>query len=246
MDNKINEQIIKHAERVFPLEACGLILDTGGNTVVLECENIAPPRDEVNPGPEASFLIDPLTFAMNSKNVIAVYHSHPNRSPKPSEADMAAAERCKLPFLIISYPSGEMFTYTPHNRAPAAYEGRSFVYGVMDCLTLVADYYHQEFGLSLNEGDRKVWGWWEDSANANAFINGFKAQGFVEVSEPRKGDLVIMNLQSIYPNHAAIYMGNSVILHHPTQSSLSISEVYGHYWRKHTSCFLRHTSTIAP
>lgn len=229
------QQIINHAARAFPQEACGLIFKTGYGYQVLECANLSHE-------PEKSFLIDPMLYAVHADHIAAVYHSHPNRSPEPSVADIASAERCNMPFLIVSYPSQELYTYTPQGVLPAPYEGRGFVYGVMDCLSLVADYYRHELGIIIDEGERKQWQWWLDTANLYAFVNGFKAQGFGVVEDLQPDDLIIMSLQSPCPNHAAIYKGDSLILHHASVSSPSRIEMYGQYWRQNTHCYLRHAS----
>jgi|APLak6261664640_1056046.scaffolds.fasta_scaffold03883_3 NlpC/P60 family. len=226
--------IIDHAARVFPQEACGLILKTGYSLQVLECENISHE-------PEQAFLIDPLLYAAHAEHIAAVYHSHPNRTPEPSAADIASAERCNLPFVIVSYPGEELYTYTPKGILPAPYEGRTFVYGVMDCLSLVADYYRNELGIVIGDGDRKRWGWWLDAANQHEFVNGFKRSGFIEVDILQPNDLIIMTLGGgPCPNHAAIYVGDSCILHHPSRDTNSRIEMYGQYWRQTTHCYLRY------
>jgi len=244
MEDKILKQIIAHAERAFPNEACGFIIDNGAGHSVIECENVAPPKDENNPGPTQTFLIEPMVYAQYAKRITAVYHSHPNRSPEPSEADKASSQRSGLPFVIVGYPSEEIYTYYPDSKSQLPYEGRHFVYGVMDCLNLVSDYYRQEFGILIGDNDRKKWDWWQDPANSNALIGGFEKKGFVKVPEPKEGDVVVMQLQAQCPNHVAIYLGGSIILHHTSLKNLSRSEIYNHHWRHNTVCFLRHESRM--
>ncbi|WP_427501388.1 C40 family peptidase [Methylomonas sp. MED-D] len=233
MNDTILTQILAHAARAFPREACGLLLRDGGGVRVLECDNRAA-------DPERSFLIDPAVYAVHAHRIEAVYHSHPNRDPAPSAADIASAERCAVRFVIVSYPSGQVAQYTPTGLPPAPYEGRAFVYGVMDCLSLVADWYRFERGIVLNDGERKTWGWWDDPANANAFINGFLAQGFARVDSPQPGDVVIMQLRGACPQHAAIYLGDNRILHHASPDAPSRVEMYGQFWRHKTVNFLRY------
>jgi proteasome lid subunit RPN8/RPN11 len=239
MIDKIHDQILDHAAREFPREACGLIINTGYSYYGVECENRAH-------DPEQSFLIDPLVIHQYRNRIACVYHSHPNRSPKPSEADIASSERCAIPFLIISYPSGEIHAYTPQGVLPAPYENRAFVYGVMDCLSLAADYYRHELGIIIREGERKQWGWWHDKAHQHAFVNGFLAAGFNKVDDLQPNDLIIMALrqsfgeQASMPNHVAVYLGEHVMLHHPSNNTSSRKELYGHYWRSNTVCYLRY------
>lgn len=233
MKDAILSQLLDHAARAFPLEACGLILNAGYGYVALECENTSH-------DPEHSFLIDPLTYLDHAGQVAAVYHSHPNRTAEPSAADIASAERCNVPFVIIGYPDESIYRYTPKGILPAPYEGRQFVYGVMDCLSLVSDYYRHELGIIIEDNDRKQWGWWFDPRNETAFISGFIANGFQRVEVPKKNDLIIMEIGGVCANHAALYMGDNSILHHPSTGEVSKIEQYGQYWRKHTRCFLRY------
>lgn len=234
MQDQVLSQIIAHAERVFPLEACGLLINTGYNQTVIECENVSHE-------PDNSFLINPLVYAQWAEQITCVYHSHPNRSPEPSSADIASAERCNVPFMIVSVPSYAVFTYKPTGILPAPYEGRQFVYGVMDCLSLVSDYYQHELQIQIRDGERKCWDWWQDPQYESAFINGFIANGFIKVKELQDNDLIIMNLGGgPCANHAAIYQGNNTLLHHPSATCDSRVEMYGQYWRQNTVCYLRH------
>lgn len=236
MSDAILEQITAHAERAFPLEACGLILRDAGGVRVMECENISHE-------PEQSFLVDPVIQAQNIGRILAVYHSHPNRSAALSQADIASAERCNLPFLVVSVPEFEICSYVPRGVPLSDYQGREFVYGVMDCLSLVTDYYRHELGIDLGDPPRLTFGWWEETENYHAFINGFLERGFQRVESPQLHDVVIMLLAGVCPHHAAIYRGDNVILHHATPSAPSREEMFGQYWRSRTICYLRHKET---
>jgi cell wall-associated NlpC family hydrolase len=48
-----------------------------------------------------------------------------------------------------------------------------------------------------------------------------------------------MQVASPVPNHAAVYLGDGLILHH-LQGRLSSRDVYGGYWQKVTTHALRH------
>jgi len=230
ISNALIEEITRQAAIHFPQEACGFIL---ADATVIPCPNISPT-------PQHSFLIDPLLFTQYDARILAVYHSHPNAAPTPSPADIASAHRCNLPFIILSYPGGDIHTYYPAHRPPLPYLGRPFVYGVLDCLNLVADYYQREHGIDLQDGERKPWDWWTEPENQHALINGFKSRGFFCVDTPQPHDILVMSLLGSVPNHVAIYRGQNIILHHPGQGNLSREEMYGHYWQQRTQCILRH------
>ena len=59
----------------------------------------------------------------------------------------------------------------------------------------------------------------------------------------RKGDVLLMQIASPVPNHAAIYLDDGVIMQH-VAGRLSSRDVYGGYWAKHTTHVLRHRSLL--
>ena len=75
------------------------------------------------------------------------------------------------------------------------------------------------------------------------YVENFSKEGFckIPVEEVQPGDLILMNLVSPVPNHAAIYMGDQQVLHH-VQGRLSSRDVYGGYYGKSTAYALRHES----
>jgi proteasome lid subunit RPN8/RPN11 len=233
MANDILQTILEHAERDFPREACGLIIQVGEQLQALAMDNLSD-------DPEHSFVIDPLKFAQYAEHIVSVYHSHPNKSPAPSQADIDSAERCNLPFVIVGYPSGEVFTYKPKGGQVSPYIGRQFVYGVSDCVTLVVDYYQQEFGIVLDDSIHLARDWYQDVGNYDRLKNAFIQRGFAVVDELKPNDLVVMQLAGQCPNHVAVYLGDNRIIHHPSETTLSRSEMYGAYWRHNTAFYLRH------
>lgn len=233
-NDKTLQNIIEHGNRDYPNEACGLVIDTSYGYQAIPCVNQSHE-------PDKSFLIDPLLYVQYADRLAAIYHTHPDHSPTPSAADIASAERCAVPFLIVSIPSEEIYTYTPVGTLPAPYEGRSFVYGVMDCLSLVTDYYLHELGIRIDDGERKRWQWWADSVNNNAMLMGFIKQGFHVVSDLQPNDLILFSLGGYdCPRHVAIYMGNNKILHHPAEGTNSRVEMFGQFWRQAVACYLRY------
>lgn len=232
IDDKVLADFTAHAMRDFPRECCGLIVRDGALARYIECDNIAE-------DPEASFLVDPAFYLRHADNVLAVAHSHPNRSPEPSRSDIECSERARVPYLILSVPSGELRCYEPKGTAQP-YEGRPFIYCVSDCLSVVLDWYRQELKIDIDDAPRLPYGWWDEPERGNVFVEGFTKRGFVRVESPKLGDVIIMQLAGRVPNHAAVYLGNSLILHHPGHQTSSRVENYGNFWRKNTITVLRH------
>jgi cell wall-associated NlpC family hydrolase len=121
-------------------------------------------------------------------------------------------------------------------------EGREFVHGVHDCYAIVRDYYHQ-LNIELQDYPRQGEWWLQGQA---LYRNNFAAEGFVEVpwETMRPHDVLLMRVRSQeVENHAAIYLGNNVILHH-LMNSLSCKSHYEAYWQRHTTAVLRHRSFL--
>jgi proteasome lid subunit RPN8/RPN11 len=223
---------LDHAVREFPRESCGLVVRMAGEEAYLPCRNLATTESE--------FAIDPVDFARaeDMGEIMAVVHSHPNASAKASQADRVSCEASGLPWHIVSVPGGIWEAIQPSGyRAP--YLGRVFTHGVLDCYSLIRDWYAGEKGISLPDFSRDA-AWWEKGGNL--YLENFQAAGFAPISTGAPlevGDGILMQLRSKVTNHAAIYLGNDQILHH-LQGRLSCRDVYGGYWKKITTLVVRH------
>jgi proteasome lid subunit RPN8/RPN11 len=102
---EIRRQLEQHAEDEAPNEACGLIVLRGG--IALRYERgrngaASPYRFQLDVDPEVWFLED-------DGYELAVFHSHPTASARPSRTDLANIGLWeKRPYLILSRPSGEL------------------------------------------------------------------------------------------------------------------------------------------
>jgi cell wall-associated NlpC family hydrolase len=178
--------------------------------------------------------------------VLAIVHSHPNASANPSMADRVGCERSGLPWLICGWPSGVIVELHPeHWQAPM--EGREFHFGLLDCYTLIQDYFARMLHIELPDFDRE-YGFWQRTDThepEDLYGEGFPAAGFVEVQgEPREHDVLLMRLlRSEVDNHGAIYLGNTHILHHLIDQP-SRQDVWGSAWRTRTTRVLRHGSLL--
>jgi len=94
--------------------------------------------------------MDPADYALaeDSGPILAVVHSHPDAAPLPSQADLVACERTGIPWFILGWPTEIWHFMTPKGyRAPLI--GREFVHGVLDCYTLIRDWYQEVRSVSL-------------------------------------------------------------------------------------------------
>lgn len=225
------DAIRAHAESVFPKECCGLVYVVRGKERYQPCANLAT-------DPEDHFILSPADYASTEDKgeITCLVHSHCYVSPFPSEADKVNCENTGLPWFIYSLP-----THQTHYFEPCGYKapliGRVFSHGVLDCYTLVRDYY-QTIGIELPDYPRDN-EWWLHGETL--YLDNFKAAGFVEVSDLKPNDGLLMQIASPTPNHAAVYLGDNLIMHHLSKR-LSSRDVYGGWLEKVTVKILRHKS----
>lgn len=234
MLQETKDSIVAHAKAEFPREACGLIINDAGHETYLPCRNLAENQRD--------FILDPTDYAVAEDlgDILAVVHSHPNAPAAPSQADRVGCEATQLPWHIVSIPSESWAMITPTGyRAPLL--GREFVHGVLDCYSLIRDWYREERGIDLPDFERRE-EWW--TKGENLYIENFGKAGFVPVdpSEIQCGDVMIMQIMSKVPNHAGIYLGRDVMLHH-LMRRLSCRETYNGYWKKNTRLVIRYQGT---
>lgn len=103
--DEIRRELIAHADEEAPDEACGLIVFRDGHAVryVPGRNRLASPyRFELEVDPEVWFLED-------EGYELAVFHSHPTTSPRPSRTDLANVGLWQhRPYFILSRPTGEL------------------------------------------------------------------------------------------------------------------------------------------
>jgi len=229
-------EVQAHAATEAPWECCGLAVVVKGRLRYRPCLNIAAQADQ--------FEIDPEDYAKaeDDGEVVGVCHSHVFVPPEPSQADRVMCEHSGVPWLIVNHPTGAHVTITPTGyEAPLV--GRQYSHGVLDCYQIVADHYGRSLGIKLPHFHR-THEWWLNGGNL--YLDGFGKAGFVMVGDGthqdiRPHDVLLMQIASPVPNHAAIYLGDNCILQH-VAGRLSSRDVYGGYWRKATTHVLRHWS----
>lgn len=230
---KIKDQVIQHAREEYPSECCGLAVVKRGKLYYFKCRNI-------NPG--GQFAIDPEDYAKAEDfgAIVGVCHSHVGIPPIASEADIVGIESTKLPWLIVN-PDTEAFSVNEPSGFILPLIGRSFQHGVVDCLSLIIDYYKQELGIILPNVYRED-NWW--LKGKDLYREHFESFGFIKVggsefTDINKHDVIVMQVGSPVPNHGGIYIGDGFILQH-CQDRLSSRDVYAGYWRRVTNMVLRH------
>jgi proteasome lid subunit RPN8/RPN11 len=104
-------ELERHADDEAPNEACGLLALRGGTAErFVPCTNTAasPYRFDLRvPDPALIFDLEDEGYEL------AVFHSHPTDSAKPSKTDIANVGLWDgRPYLILSRPTGELLAWT--------------------------------------------------------------------------------------------------------------------------------------
>lgn len=226
------DSALAHALEEYPRESCGVVIVLRGRRRYIPCRNIAE-------NPAQQFTIHPEDFAdaEDVGEIVEIVHSHVDTPPTPSQADLLGCEATQLPWIIVNGKTGASFRFEPSGYT-APLIGREFSHGILDCYTLIKDYYAKELGIILKDYDRS-WEWWNNGGNL--YLDNFTNEGFVTIPEQdiEKHDVVLLQVRSHVPNHGGVYLGDNVILHHP-MGRLSGRDVYGGYWKKHTTHVIRH------
>lgn len=237
IDRSIISEMLAHAEASYPNEACGFVVAVGNKSVVVSCKNI----DEL---PHELFTISDIDYAAASAlgEVIGIWHSHVNESPDPTMGDRQMIEATGLPWHIVSWP-GRGYAYAEPCGFEAPYEGRPFVHGILDCYSLIRDWYRREHGLVLTDYPRAV-EWW--NKGEDLYLQNFEREGFRRLidAEFRPGDALLMRIGDTQTsNHGAIYLGRGEILHHVT-NRLSCRDVLNGYYQRGITHHLRHETML--
>lgn len=207
------EAAIAHAQKEFPNEACGLVVEDA----YVPCTNVAA---------------DPLTDFEIGADMLArhpvyqgVIHSHPNGISAPSHADMAGQIDTEVPWgIVVLYPdSGAYATHFDwgDHLLDVPLIGRDWRPGVLDCFSMVRSHVWQAHQYHMNDIARSDdWSLLDTKLVFDANRPNYPAFTEVDFSpavDLEEGDIILMALQADRPNHFSIYLGNNLILHHPPQ-----------------------------
>lgn len=245
-DPLVIESIQRDAIDRYPHESCGVVIRTDVGTLVYRGVD----NDAVDP--TKSFHFDERILLGLGDRAVAVVHSHPDGPDYPSQRDMEQQLAINLPFGIVSTDGvGALQPFFWGEGVPTPpLIGRGFRHGVTDCYALIRDHFREELGVTLREYPRE-WGWWLGGQSLYATF--FEAEGFYRISESevREHDCFLAQIRSETPNHAGVYVGKNLVLHHLTANAGADSSRVSrrdpvNNWRKFICGFwVRHESRNA-
>lgn len=243
--SKLDTAFRAEAAAQYPNEACGFVVAQGKKQQLVPCVNSVSEDDA-----QFEFQIDASEYHRASAigTIIGVWHSHPDKTNLPSEMDLVECENSELPWFItaVTKTDEEGFVFSETNVIEPTgitmdYIGRPYHYGIIDCYSLVVDYYRQELGIKLDRlPENRNTRFWELEKPQPLMEEAYKKLGFEKLNgvDPEPGDLFLIQTCPEVANHVAIYLGDDMILHH-CENRLSSRSIYGGYWLKHTVAHLR-------
>lgn len=212
METQIRQYILDE----YPNEICGVICS--------DCEFI--PVTNISTTPESAFIMNPIELLNIQKehNIQAIVHSHSYSDTKsplfdthpctPSHKDYINQQTTKYEWRIYA-TEGENVTppvIFPQSRDTELLD-RNFIFYINDCYTLVRDFYYQKFNIDLMPHSVE-WNW-EEGSIAPCYEIFSTECGFnkVPITELKYGDVIVMSILGDC-NHAGIYVGDSMMIHH--------------------------------
>lgn len=228
------DQALAHALNETPKESCGLVIVQKGVKRYWPCRNLS---DE----PNEMFIINPVDWAKaeDAGEIIAVVHSHPKTPPVPSQADLAACEASGVRWEIIN-PHQENWGHCEPSGYKPSLIGRSWVWGVSDCWTLVRDWYMEQ-GIELPDWPRPLTP--NEFEAAPLFDSLWPEAGFRELAPQEQlqvGDALLFSFKGKL-NHVGVLVEPQTVLHH-FRGRLSSRDFYGEALLQSTGRRLRHAS----
>lgn len=238
------DAVCAHAQAEYPREACGLIIVARGRQMYRRCRNIS------TDGGQFVMAKEDYAAAEDEGDIVAVVHSHPDAPAIASQHDRVECEQSGLPWIILSVREtsdgsldcSEWGAIEPCGWRPPLV-GRQFVHGSVDCYSLIRDWYRIERGIDLPDFDRPD-DWWLNGLDL--YESGFPSAGFQALpdgSAPRIGDVFLAQIRSPVPNHAGVYIGDGMVLHH-LHGRLSSRDIWGGYLAENCRRWLRHGDVI--
>lgn len=233
INDLLKKDILNHAKQCELQEACGFVVLEQSEFVFYPCQNIAD-------DPEHFFEIDPEEWIMTSElgKIVALVHSHPDSKtekglPYLSTADRECQVRTQLDFWLVVDDEIKVFPCI----APLI--GRQFENNQQDCRNIVLDCYMLA-GITLPDNSIYDFEWFEHS---NLYEDGLIRCGFEKLSQdeqPQLGDVVLIQVGADVANHAGVYLGNQMMIHH-SEGRLSARVPYDGFWLKSTHSIWRYS-----
>jgi hypothetical protein len=225
----------EHFNSCYPYEAAGYYKD-----------GIFHPLDNISDGDRRNEVAVDPSFLLDDPDVFV--HSHTTgwrqleagEDPRsPSYFDLKGQIETDIEWAVCTTDGencSELLYWGNPNHRPEL-EGRDFIFNIQDCLSLAQDWFYKEHKLVLPNQPRHPF-WHEDGANHIEDL--YHLWGFedIELSQMKKGDVLLYAIKYPMARHIGVYLGNNQVLSH-WHDRLSAVEPFGK-WAKYVKLAARH------
>ena len=231
---------IKDLSRKNPNEeTCGfLVLNELMEVVVVPAVNTHKDKKKY-------FKIDSQAFLDIEKRykIIAIFHSHPTSSEKPSAFDLNSSDELCIPFLIYSLKTDKFFLHFPNSYEAMDIRGRIYIKDIHECTCLVKDYYKKELNIDISSWI-KNYCIPEEPKKANTLLYKVFKKNLVEPEDQlKKHDIIVFRFSKDRMMHAGIYLGNEEFIHQRA-NQLSSVDFLDNRWKNKIYKTYRHPSLV--
>lgn len=225
MEPEFKRKIKEVGLQNFPNEAVGFVIydETKKREEVFVCENVA--KDKRN-----KFKISEEQYieAYKKGKILAFFHTHCGELEpfdnlvKFSREDIRSSEESCIPFLLLALPTEEWNFYIPTFYEYQNYEGRPYIFGFFDCVTIIMDFYAKEFGIRMEYPRmRKDPIGFYDYLLSQVLKKNLKESKREDI---KFGDIICFKKKSGKVNHFGIFYGSNKFLHQPINGDSCIEE----------------------
>ena len=170
---------------------------------------------------------------------LAIIQANSDSDLSVSEDVRAEMNENNLAYTIIGRNRDHSKSYLPDRYFEKVfYENRIYIYGMLDCYTLIRDYFRDKLDIWVPANIDRSFGWW--NSGRNLYVDLYKDYGFKETRERiKEGDVLLFSFNNGMPSHSAIYVGGGQMLHHMI-GRFSCIEPFDGYYQMSLSGVLRH------
>lgn len=247
LTDNFKNNIRNFSKKDLTKEACGLFIVSDNIIQLLQTNNISSK-------PEKHFLISgaEINSIKQKGKILGIWHSHLTGTDGLSVPDQIVAEKLNLHSIVYCVENDAFFEYQPIGlEVPLI--GRPFYFGVLDCLTLIVDYYKRTLNIEMQYPyDNPIINI-DPGSYITSPLNNIKnsyakdyliSQNFTEVFSPREHDVLLFTVDDIVcPSHFAVYLKENRLLHQ-LYNCLSESCSYSKYWKARQKHTMRHKMMV--
>jgi len=147
-------------------------------------------------------------------NTVAILEINSDSDLTVSEDIRNEMNQYNLPYTIIGKDKDHSKSFVPDRYFENVnYENRVYIYGMLDCYTLIRDYFREKYNVWIPANIDRAFGWWHNGRNL--YVDLYQPYGFKESREAiKKDDVLLFKFDNGMPSHSAIYIGDGKMLHH--------------------------------